>query len=132
MSCILAHSIPPSATSRQQLLSPEQKLPRRLQSTVMSPADRPSPVLRWLTIPARVLLISFLLALLAFAVCLFLGIIGLVIAAGLRGVHPNMTVAYRDFAFPIAVFAGAAALVAAVVLEFRHHRQQEIEERFSR
>jgi hypothetical protein len=98
----------------------------------MSPGKTPPSLFRWLLIPARVLLVSFLLALLAFAVCLFLGIVGLVIAAGLRGAHPNMTVAYRDFAFPVAVFAGGAALVAAVVMEFRHHRRQEIEERFLR
>ena len=107
-------------------------LSSHLQSEVMLRDKTPSPVFRWLLIPTRVVLVSFLLALLAFAVCLFLGIVGLVIAAGLRGVHPNMTVAYRDFAFPVAVFAGAVALVAAVVLEFRHHRHQEIDQRFSR
>jgi hypothetical protein len=82
-----------------------------------------SPVLTWLMIPVRVLLVTFLLSLLAFAVCLFLGIIGLVITAALRGVHPNMTIAYREIAFPAAVFAGAAALVAAIVMEARRARQ---------
>jgi hypothetical protein len=74
----------------------------------------------------RVLLEAFLLALLAFAVCLLLGIVGLVISAGVRGVHPNMTIAYRRVAFPAAVLAGAAALVSAIVLEVRHGRRQRL------
>ncbi len=86
----------------------------------MSPAQARSAWLRWLLTVLRVLLVAFLLALLAFAVCLLLGIVGLVISAGVRGVHPNMTVAYRQVAFPAAVLAGAAALVAAIVLEVRH------------
>jgi hypothetical protein len=90
-------------------------------------AATPSPILRWLLIPVRVLLVTFLLSLLAFAVFLFLGIIGLVIAAGLRGVHPNMTIAYREIAFPAAVVAGAAALVAAIVVESRRPRQKHDE-----
>jgi hypothetical protein len=82
-------------------------------------------VLRYLLIPVRVVLVSFLLSLLTFAVCLFLGIVGIVVAAGLRGVHPNMTIAYREIAFPVTVFAGAAALVAAIVMEFRHQCRRE-------
>jgi hypothetical protein len=80
--------------------------------------------------PLRVLLVTSLLALLSFAVCLFLGILGLLISAAVRGVHPNMTIAYREIAFPAAILAGAAALVVAIVMEIRHHRQQEIESRF--
>jgi hypothetical protein len=64
--------------------------------------------------------------LLSFAVCLFLGILGLVITAAVRGIHPNMTIAYREIAFPAAVLAGAAALVAAVVMEVRHYHQQRL------
>ncbi len=75
---------------------------------------------------SRVLLVAFLLALLAFAVCLLLGIVGLVISAGVRGVQPNMTIAYRQVAFPAAVLAGAAALVSAIVLEVRHGRRQRL------
>jgi hypothetical protein len=84
---------------------------------------RPTPF-RWLLAPLRVLLVSFLLALLSFAVCLLLGIVGLVISAGVRGVHSNMTIAYRQIAFPAAVLAGGAALVAAIVMEIRHHRRE--------
>ena len=59
--------------------------------------------------------------------CLFLGIFGLLISAGVRGIHPNMTVAYREIAFPAAVVAGAIALLAAIVLEIRHPRREGIE-----
>ena len=93
----------------------------------MPSAKVPSARLRWFLVPLRVLLVSFLLALLVFAVCLLLGILGLVISAGVRGVHPNMTIAYREIAFPAAILAGGAALVAAIVMEIRHGRQQRDE-----
>ena len=85
----------------------------------MPPASAAPPKLRWFWIPVRVLLVSFLLALLSFAVCLLLGILGLAIIALLRGVQPNLTVAYRDIAFPASVIAGLIALVAAIVMECR-------------
>ena len=93
----------------------------------MPSAGGSSELLRWLTIVSRVLLVTFLLALLSFAVCLFLGIVGLLITAVVRGVHPNMTVAYREIAVPAAVVAAAAALLAAIVMEVRHHRQERSE-----
>jgi hypothetical protein len=93
----------------------------------MSPAKTRHSVLSWLLVPARVVLVSFLLALLAFAVCLLLGILGLVISAGLRGVHPNMTLAYRAIALPAAVVAGAAALITSVAMEARFRSRQSDE-----
>ena len=77
-------------------------------------------------LPLRVLLVTFLLALLSFAVCLFLGIMGLVVTAAVRGAHPNMTIAYREVALPAALLAGAAALVVAIVAEIRHHRHERM------
>ena len=77
-------------------------------------------------LPLRVLLVTFLLALLSFAVCLFLGIMGLVVMAAVRGAHPNMTIAYREVALPAALLAGAAALVVAIVAEIRHQRQERM------
>ena len=90
----------------------------------MPPATVPSSPVRWFLAPLRVLLVTFLLALLAFAVCLFLGILGILATAAVRGAQPNLTFAYREIAFPAAVLAGAAALVVAIVLEVRHGRQQ--------
>jgi hypothetical protein len=80
-------------------------------------ADYPKKI-RWFWIPLRVLLATFLLSLLAFAVCLLLGILGLAINAVLRGVHPNMTLAYRAIALPAAAVAGVIALVGAITIEF--------------
>ena len=77
----------------------------------------------------RVLLVSFLLALLTFAVCLLLGILGLLIRAGLRGVYPNMTAAYRQIALPAAAVAEVVAIVGAIALEVRHVRRQRRETR---
>ncbi len=90
----------------------------------MPSAKAPSLWVRWLLVPVRVLLVAFLLTLLTFAVCLFLGIFGLLISAGVRGVHPNMTIAYREIAFPAAVVAGGIALLVAIVLEIRHPRRR--------
>ena len=71
----------------------------------------------------RVLLVTFLLTLLSFAVSLLLGILGLVIAARLRGVHPNMSTAYRHIALPLAAVVGVIVFVSASVIEIRHYRQ---------
>jgi hypothetical protein len=78
---------------------------------------------RWFWIPVRILLVTFLLSLLVFALCLLLGIVGLTINGAVRGIHPNMTLAYRAFAFPVASVAGAVALFVAIVLEFREPRE---------
>jgi hypothetical protein len=77
----------------------------------------------WYLIPARVLLVTFLLTLLAFAVSLLLGILGLVITARVRGFHPNMTMAYRYVALPVAAGVGAIVFISAGVMEIRHYRQ---------
>ena len=74
-------------------------------------------------IPVRILLVTFLLALLAFAVSLLLGILGLVIAGRWHGLQPNLTLAYRHVALPVALVAGAIALVASSILEIRSYRQ---------
>ena len=92
----------------------------------MSAARAPSAKLRWFWVPLRVLLVTFLLTLLSFALCLLLGILGLVISAWLRGVHPNMTLAYRQFAFPAAAIAAVIALIAAIAIEIRYARTTQV------
>ena len=82
-------------------------------------ASRP----RWYWIPTRVLLLTFLLTLLAFAVSLLFGILGLVMAGRLRGFRPNMTMAYRHIALPAAAVVGVVVLIAASVMEVRRYRQ---------
>lgn len=79
---------------------------------------------RWYLIPVRVLLVTFVVALLSFAVSLFLGILGILLAAKLRGTaHPNLTMAYRHIAFPAATVVAGIVLVSAAAMEIRHYRQ---------
>jgi hypothetical protein len=92
---------------------------------MMAAGKAPVTKSRWYLIPMRVLLVTFLLTLLTFAVSLLLGILGLVIAARLRGVHPNMTTAYRQVAVPTAAVVGAIVLVSTSVMEIRHHSQSK-------
>jgi|SRR5580658_7142349 hypothetical protein len=80
---------------------------------------------RWYLIPARVVLVSFLLTLLSFAVSLLLGILGLALLGRLRGIHPNMTLAYRHVALPVAMMVGAAALIAMTAVEVRNYWQSK-------
>lgn len=78
---------------------------------------------RWYLIPARVLLVTFLVTLLTFAVSLLLGIVGIVILSRMRQTHPNMTLAYRHVALPTAASIAAVVFIAATVMEIRNYRQ---------
>lgn len=80
---------------------------------------------RWFWIPARVLLFAFLCTLLAFAVSLLLGILGVILGARLRGGTPNLTIAYREIALPAALMVGGIVLVSTVFMEVRHYRQSK-------
>jgi len=88
----------------------------------MPPAPRPP---RWYAIPVRVLLVTFIGTLIAFAVSLLLGILGTVIISTLRHVHPEMTVAYRVIALPAALVAGSIIFVLSLAMEIRHYRQSK-------
>jgi hypothetical protein len=79
----------------------------------------------WLLIPARVLLVTFLGTLLAFALSLLVGIIGIVVSSWVQGMPPNMTLAYREIALPGAALAGLIVLVGSIVVEVRHYRQMK-------
>ena len=81
------------------------------------------PRSRWYGMAVRILLVTFIGTLLCFAVSLLLGIIGTVAVAKIRGLHPDMTLAYRQFALPIALVAGTIIFVLTIVMEIRHHRQ---------
>jgi hypothetical protein len=87
------------------------------------PPLRPSRPPRWYTIPLRALLLTFIGTLLVFALSLFGGIFATVIGAVRRGVPPNMTVAYRHIALPVALVAACVIFVAALGMEIRHYRQ---------
>jgi hypothetical protein len=79
----------------------------------------------WFHVPVRILLVTLLLTMMAFALSLMLGIFGTVIGAVLRGLHPNMTYAYRHVAVPLAAATGAIVLITMTVLEIRRYRQEK-------
>jgi len=85
------------------------------------PQARRSP--RWYGIPVRVLLATVVGTLLCFAVSLLVGILGTVIAAAVRGIHPDMRIAYRMIALPIGSGAGAIIFILSLIMEIRHYRQ---------
>jgi hypothetical protein len=94
-------------------------------------ADIPFRKPRWYLIPVRVLVVTFMVSLLSFAVSLLLGISGVILAAKVKGVHPNMALAYRDVAIPIAALVGTVVLVSSAVMEIRHYRQAKTLDRIA-
>jgi hypothetical protein len=84
------------------------------------PPSRPP---RWYGIPVRVLLVTSIGTLICFAVSLLLAILGTVMGAALRGVHPDMRIAYRDIAVPVALIAGVIVFILTLIMEIRHYRQ---------
>src|SRR6266496_2299009 len=97
-------------------------------SSLLDSSRRP----RWFLIPFRVLLVTFILTLLSFAVSLLLGIGGVVLASRLRGVQPNMAIAYRHIAVPAAGMVAAIVFVSAVFMELRHYQRAKALERIER
>jgi hypothetical protein len=77
---------------------------------------------RWYWIPARVLVVTVVLGLLSLAVSLFIGILGTLAVAWMRGTHPNLTLAYR-FAAPVAGLIAFGVLIAMTSSELRRYRQ---------
>jgi uncharacterized membrane protein len=77
----------------------------------------------WYGIVVRVCLVTFIGTLLCFAVGLLLAILGTAAVSALRGVHPDMRIAYRFVALPMALVAGGIIFVLALVMEVRHYRQ---------
>ena len=78
---------------------------------------------RWFAIPVRVALVTFIATLLCFAVSLLFGILGTVILASLHGVHPDMRMAYRRIAVPMAIVEGSVIFLIVLTMEIRHYRQ---------
>src|SRR5216684_3136356 len=78
---------------------------------------------RWYLIPVRVLLVTFIVTLMSFAVSLLLGIGGTVLAARLHRIPPDMTFAYRHVALPAAAMVAAIVFVSAIFMEVRHYRR---------
>ena len=79
----------------------------------------------WYGVPVRVLLLTLIGTLLCFAVSLLLAIAGTIAVAAVRGVNPDMRIAYRMIALPMGIGAGCVVFVAALVMEIRHYRQSK-------
>ena len=80
----------------------------------------------WYTIPLRVALITFILTLLSFAVCLLVAILWTVLAAAIQGTPPDLRISYRHIALPLAIGIGSAVLVISTINEIRHYRRAKI------
>jgi uncharacterized membrane protein len=78
---------------------------------------------RWYFIPVRVLLVTFVVTLLCFAVGLLLGICGVLLMAAIHGAHPDLRMAYRHIALPAAVAACATVLIASSFIEAQRYRR---------
>jgi hypothetical protein len=76
-------------------------------------------------VPLRALFFSFLIALVSFAVALFVGIIGMLVYGRMQHIKPDMTIAYRDIAAPFAAVVWVIVLVLTVAMEVRHYRQSK-------
>jgi hypothetical protein len=72
-----------------------------------------------------VALVTFISTLLCFTVTLLFAILGTVITAKLHGTHPDMRIAYRYIAAPVAAVAGSVILALALFMEIRHYRQMK-------
>lgn len=72
----------------------------------------------------RALLITFVLTLLGFALCLLLAIIGLSLFGLVRGHRPDMAYAYKYIAVPMAAVIALSILITATFSEFRRYRRR--------
>jgi len=80
---------------------------------------------RWIGIPLRVLLMTVVVTLLAFAVSLLLSILGMIVYSQVNHTAPNMPYAYRYIAFPFAISVGAIVLALSLTMEVRHYRRRK-------
>ena len=93
-----------------------------MTTSLENPARGP----RWYLIPVRVLLVTFVISLLSFAVSLLLGICAVALAAKLRGIPADLRVAYRLIAAPAAGVVAAIVLVSSSFMEARHYRRSKV------
>ena len=80
----------------------------------------------WIGVGFRVLVVTFLLTLLSFAVSLLLAIVGVMVSAKLRGVAPDAAYAYRHVALPVAMIVAPMVLMVATVFEVKRYRQMGV------
>lgn len=75
----------------------------------------------------RVVVVTVLFTLVAFAVGLLCGIIASVLYAAVRGAHADMTMAYRFAAVPLAAMVLVISFVAMLTMEIRRTRRMRLE-----
>jgi|SRR5450432_134698 len=85
-----------------------------------------SPVPSLLGIFPRVIMITFGITGISFAVSLFVGILCMAFMGVFRGHLPDMRLAYRMFALPVAVMVGTLAFVVTSVVELRDYSKAKI------
>jgi hypothetical protein len=71
----------------------------------------------------RVALVTAIFTLMGFAVGLLCGIVAAILYGALRGVNPDMTMAYRFVAAPFGIIALVVTLLVMVVNEIRRVRR---------
>ena len=81
--------------------------------------DSPLPSL--VGIFPRVLMITFGITGISFAVSLFVGILCMAMMGMFRGHLPDMRLAYRMLALPVAMMVGMVAFIVASTVEVRHY-----------
>ncbi len=85
----------------------------------MLAAPKPTPLQRAVMKTFRTMLVTFLFTLLGMGVGLMTGILWYAIGGAVRGVHPNMALAYRHIAILAAMVFGFCALLYQLFLETR-------------
>jgi len=96
-----------------------------MSSSTAVPIRKPNPYL----MAVRLLVLTIGLTLFCFAIGLFFGIIGVVIANAVRGGGINLNLAYRAIAFPFAMVGLVAIFATLLVYELRRYRRQRDEYR---
>jgi hypothetical protein len=71
-------------------------------------------------------MITFGIAGISFAVSLFVGILCMAFMGAFRGHLPDMRLAYRMFALPVAAMVGTLAFVVTCVVEIRDYIKAKV------
>ncbi len=81
----------------------------------MDSTPQPGWFVRTIRFIFRTFLLTLLFAMLGMGVGLFLGIIITLIGAGIHHTSPDMTMAYRHFAVPVAIISGGGMLLYILI-----------------
>ncbi len=91
------------------------------------PGQNPgSPAPSLLGIFPRILMFTFGITGISFAVSLFVGILCMAFMGAFRGHLPDMRLAYRMFALPVAIMVGTLAFTVTCVVEFRDYAKAKM------